>query len=112
MLLIVIIYQYAVNTVTNHYEYRLAISKNFYDKKYEYVKSQLTYILLYTFYGGIVSSMVGIGGGMVITPIMFQWNANPKVVTSTSNMIVLINSFAASMFYFLAVCVFIKLGST
>jgi hypothetical protein len=68
-----------VSRILHLYEYRLAISPTFYDKKYEFVKNNLPYLVYQTIYGGTVASMVGIGGGMVVTPIMFHWNADPKV---------------------------------
>jgi hypothetical protein len=72
----------ALKTVLNNYEYRLAISKNFYEKKFDYIKSNLTYLIGYTIYGGTIASMVGMGGGMVVTPIMFSINADPKVTVN------------------------------
>jgi hypothetical protein len=68
-----------INRLTNNYEYRLAISETFKENKFEYVKQNLSYLLYQTVYYGTIASLVGIGGGLVVTPIMFKWNADTKV---------------------------------
>jgi hypothetical protein len=72
-------FKLSVSQLLHNYENRLAISNNFYEKKYEFIKSNIPYLLYQTLYGGTAASLVGMGGGMVVTPIMFNWNADTKV---------------------------------
>jgi hypothetical protein len=72
-------FRLAVNTVLRDYEARIAICNSFNDKKIEFIKNNMKYLIWYSIYGGTIASMVGIGGGLVVAPIMFSFNAEPKV---------------------------------
>ena len=60
-------------------------------------------IMFQCFLGGIISGMLGIGGGIIITPLMLDLKINPIVATSTSNFLLMFTSSAASILYILAV---------
>lgn len=51
-----------------------------------------------TFIAGVIAGMIGIGGGMVLGPLMLQLGVNPRVSTaSTATMIALTSSSVAAM---------------
>jgi len=51
-----------------------------------------------TFLAGVIAGMIGIGGGMVLGPLMLQLGVNPRVSTaSTATMIALTSSSVAAM---------------
>lgn len=50
------------------------------EKKILFIEENFIKIVVLTFLGGIVSGMVGIGGGMITTPLMLSLGANPKVI--------------------------------
>ena len=53
----------------------------------------------WTFVAGIVAGLIGIGGGMVLGPLMLQMNVLPQVSTATTaTMIVLTSSYVAIMY--------------
>jgi uncharacterized protein len=51
-------------------------------------------------FAGIIGSMVGIGGGIVITPFLSYFNYLPSQISSTSLMAVFSTSLSSSFFYY------------
>jgi uncharacterized membrane protein YfcA len=56
-------------------------------------------ILFKCFLGGIVAGMLGIGGAVIITPLMLQLRVDPIVATSTSNFLLILTSSTATMLF-------------
>ena len=53
----------------------------------------------WTFVAGLIAGLIGIGGGMVLGPLMLQMGILPQVVTSTAaTMVALTSSSAAVLF--------------
>ena len=53
----------------------------------------------WTFVAGVIAGLIGIGGGMVLGPLMLQMNVLPQVSTATTaTMIVLTSSYVAIMY--------------
>lgn len=50
---------------------------------------------------GILSTYLGIGGGMIMSPILLGMNMNPQVVASTLSLTTLFSSFISSLNYIL-----------
>jgi uncharacterized membrane protein YfcA len=60
---------------------------------------QLRFYASYTFFAGIVAGLIGIGGGMVLGPMMIVMGVHPRVSSATTaTMIVLTSSSVAIMF--------------
>lgn len=87
------------------------------DVLWDYKK--LRFYSFFTFVAGIVAGLIGIGGGMVLGPLMLVMGINPRVSTATTaTMILLTSSSVAVMFvmsglvpweyavYFFFVCLF------
>src|SRR5690348_18157655 len=51
-------------------------------------------------FAGIIGSMVGIGGGIVITPFLSYFNYFPSQISSTSLIAVFSTSLSSSFFYY------------
>ena len=64
---------------------------------------QFKKIIVICFLGGITSGMLGIGGGVILTPFMLELRIDTIVATSTSNFLLMFTSLAASVLYMLAV---------
>ena len=47
--------------------------------------------------------MLGIGGGIVMVPLMLDLGVNPQTTTSTSNFILIVNSSTGFILYILSV---------
>jgi uncharacterized membrane protein YfcA len=46
--------------------------------------------------------MLGVGGGIVMAPLMLELNVNPKVTASTSNFLLMFTSSAGSLLFILS----------
>ena len=63
------------------------------DKEQDYKKISLTYSILIGSIIGFVSGVVGIGGGIFLSPILFLLRAGkPKHIVTTASLFILINS--------------------
>jgi len=51
---------------------------------------------------GIIAGMLGIGGGMIITPLMLELGFDMKITRTTSNLLLIFTSLL-SLFYFIFV---------
>uniref|UniRef100_A0A6B2L3R1 Uncharacterized protein n=1 Tax=Arcella intermedia TaxID=1963864 RepID=A0A6B2L3R1_9EUKA len=56
-------------------------------------------ISLLSFGAGILSSLLGIGGGMILSPLMLELNVLPAVTAATSSYMILFTSLAAAAQY-------------
>lgn len=63
-------------------------------------------ILLICFIAGIISGMLGVGGGIVMAPLMLELGVNPQTTTTSSNFILIINSSSSFVLFILAVILF------
>ncbi len=50
------------------------------DPKYEYLEKNWNRVVIITILGGIISGMLGIGGGNITTPLMLGMGIDPKVI--------------------------------
>lgn len=50
-----------------------------------------------TFIAGILASVVGLGGGIIYTPLLLELGVHPKVTSSTSLLLVLYTSLSNSI---------------
>lgn len=64
---------------------------------------QITRITYIAFIGGIAAGMLGIGGGIVIAPLLLDIGVNPKVASSTSNFLLVFSSSSGTILFLLAV---------
>ena len=65
-------------------------------------QSQLSTVVFYAFLSGIVAGMLGVGGGVIITPLFFELGINPKIATSTSNFLLVFSSCSSTIQYLLS----------
>jgi uncharacterized membrane protein YfcA len=60
---------------------------------------KLRFYAFFTFIAGVVAGLIGIGGGMVLGPLMLVLGVHPSVSTATTaSMILLTSSSVAVMF--------------
>ena len=59
-------------------------------------------IVFYCFLAGVVSGMLGIGGGIFMAPLMLELGIDTKVATSTSNFFLIFTSFSSTCLYGMA----------
>jgi uncharacterized membrane protein YfcA len=59
-------------------------------------------IFLICFLGGIISGMLGVGGGIIMTPLMLEIGVSPKVASSSANFLLVFTSLASSILFILS----------
>ena len=102
---------------TKRTQERLAVNYPFQEQDVLWDLKKLQFYSFFTFVAGIVAGLIGIGGGMVLGPLMLVMGIHPSVSTATTaSMILLTSSSVAVMFvmsglvpwqyalYFFSVC--------
>ena len=60
-------------------------------------------VIVICFIGGIISGMLGVGGGIVMAPLMLELGLDPKTTASTSNFMLIFTSSAGVFMFVLSV---------
>ena len=68
----------------------------------ENVQNHITYIVSIGIFAGIVSSSLGIGGGMITNPVFSGLGMDPKQSSSTSNFLIIVTAIASSFIFVLS----------
>lgn len=79
------------------YNYRISIGYPF--NKNDVVWSNTIFLKypLYSFISGVMAGLLGIGGGLIIGPLLLELGLHPIVSTATSNFMVLFTSSSTSI---------------
>jgi uncharacterized membrane protein YfcA len=67
------------------------------------VEDKISKIFLMCAVAGVMGGMLGIGGGIVMAPLMLELGVNPQTTSSTSNFILIINSSTGFILFVLSV---------
>ena len=59
---------------------------------------------MYSFTSGCMAGLLGIGGGLILGPLLLQLNIHPMVSTATSNFLVLFTASSTSIQFIILVC--------
>jgi len=83
--------------IKNEYNYRLSIGYPY--NKHDVVWSDRIFIKypIYSFISGVMAGLLGIGGGLIIGPLLLELGLHPLVSTATSNFMVLFTSSSTSI---------------
>lgn len=79
------------------------VNKEELNKKEEYFNianasaQQLFKLKFYCFLAGVIASTCGVGGGILISPTLIEIGINPRIAASSSNLIVIISTFSATL---------------
>jgi uncharacterized membrane protein YfcA len=68
----------------------------------ENVENRIVYIVSVGIFAGIVSSSLGIGGGMITNPVFSGLGMDPKQSSSTSNFLIIVTAIASSFIFILS----------
>ena len=92
-LIIVIIYDYFIyNHIQTEYNYRKIINYPYDDRDIIWTNKTIIKLCLTGLLAGFIAGVIGIGGGVVLGPILLDLGIHPVVATVTTNMLVLITS--------------------
>ena len=90
---IVLIYDYFIfDHVKTEYNCRKIINFPYDDRDINWTKETIIKICFIGFLAGFIAGVIGIGGGVVLGPILLDLGIHPIVGTVTTNMLVLITS--------------------
>ena len=92
----------AFDIIKARYAYKKSIDPSTNDDKLKYLEENTVRIVLLTVFAGIVSSMVGIGGGMITNPILLGMGLDPKATSSTSTFLIMTTALASSFIYLIS----------
>jgi uncharacterized membrane protein YfcA len=92
-LAIVLIYDYFIyNHIQTEYSYRKIIGFPYDDRDINWTNQTIIKLCFIGFLAGFIAGVIGIGGGVVLGPILLDLGLHPIVGTVTTNMLVLITS--------------------
>ena len=92
-LTIVLIYDYFIfDHIQTEYNYRKIINFPYDEKDINWTNKTIIKLCSIGFIAGFVAGVIGIGGGVVLGPILLDLGIHPIVGTVTTNMLVLITS--------------------
>ena len=92
-LAIVLIYDYFIyNHIQTEYSYRKIIGFPYDDRDLNWTNQTIIKLCFIGFLAGFIAGVIGIGGGVVLGPILLDLGVHPIVGTVTTNMLVLITS--------------------
>ena len=95
-----ITYYYATKIMAE-YKYRLSINYPYHESDVKWCTEILIKYPIYSFFGGTMAGLLGIGGGLIFGPLLLELGLNPIVSTATSNFLVLFTSSSTSLQFIL-----------
>jgi uncharacterized membrane protein YfcA len=93
----------AINKIRKEYEYRLSINYPYNSTDIKWAEGIFFKFPIYAFISGLMAGMLGIGGGLILGPLLLQLGLHPMVSTATSNFLVLFTSSSTSIQFIMLV---------
>ncbi|EGD79068.1 hypothetical protein PTSG_02036 [Salpingoeca rosetta] len=78
--------------VKRHHERRLAVNYTFVEGDIDYIGGGVAKYLFFALVAGMLAGFLGIGGGMVLAPLLLQFNMHPLVSSATTAYMTLFTS--------------------
>lgn len=91
--------KYSIGVVQQHIKERKIADPEFKSKSLEILEKNVTKVVILAFVAGVVSSSVGIGGGMITNPLFASLGLDPKESSSTSNFLIITTSLAGVILF-------------
>jgi len=85
--------------VYEEYNYRLEIGYPFHPSDIKWTKEIIIRYPLYALSAGILSGLLGIGGGLILGPLLLDLGIHPLITTATSNFMVVFISSSTTLQY-------------
>ena len=89
----------AIEEVQTHLHKRKMLDPSFKSDVMDNVSKNIIYVVCIAVVAGIVSSMVGIGGGMITNPMFASLGLDPKESSSTSNFLIITTAIASTFLF-------------
>jgi hypothetical protein len=96
----------AARKIKKEYSYRLSINYPYNETDIKW-NNNLIFLKFpcYSFISGLMAGLLGIGGGLILGPLLLELGLHPLVSTATSNFLVLFTSSSTSIQFILLVCI-------
>ena len=94
--------RYSIQKVYEHIDKKRKLIPNFKSEVVKNVEDNIKYVVGISIIAGIVSSSLGIGGGMITNPAFASLGMDPKESSSTSNFLIIVTAIAASFIFILS----------
>ena len=94
--------RYSIEKVYEHIAKKKALIPDFSSEVIDNVEKNLKYVVSISIIAGIVSSSLGIGGGMITNPVFSGLGMDPKQSSSTSNFLIIVTAIASSFIFILS----------
>ena len=94
--------KYSINKVYAHINLKKKLIPNYSSEVIENVENHIVYVVFISILAGIVSSSLGIGGGMITNPAFASLGMDPKESSSTSNFLIIVTAIAATFMFVLS----------
>ncbi len=85
--------------IYEEYNYRVEIGYPYHSSDIKWTMSAIIQYPLYALSAGVLSGLLGIGGGTVLGPMLLELGIHPMVSTATSNFLVLFISSSTTLQY-------------
>lgn len=89
----------AYSVVQQHITKKTQLNPNYKDLKMKNLSDHLVKVVFVAILAGIISSMVGIGGGMITNPMFATLGLDPKESSSTSNFLIITTAIASTFLF-------------
>ena len=94
--------RYSIDMVYAHIQRKKNLIPDFKSEVIDNIEKNLSYVVGIGIFAGIVSSSLGIGGGMITNPAFSSLGMDPKQISSTSNFLIIITAIASSFIFILS----------
>ena len=86
----------------NQYAKKTELLYTFDSKDLKWTKRNMSIVTFTGFLAGIASGIIGVGGGLILNPVMLRLEIRPEVSTATSSFMVLFTSSISMLQYAIA----------
>ena len=86
----------------NQYAKKTELLYTFDSKDLKWTKRNMSIVTFTGFLAGIASGIIGVGGGLILNPVMLRLEIRPEVSTATSSFMVLFTSTISMLQYAIA----------
>ena len=94
--------KYSIQKVYAHFDLKRKLIPTFTSEVIQNVENHIGYVVFISIVAGIVSSSLGIGGGMITNPAFASLGMDPKESSSTSNFLIIVTAIAATFMFILS----------
>ena len=94
--------RYSIDIVYAHIQRKKYLIPNYKSEVIDNVEKNIAFVVEIGIFAGIVSSSLGIGGGMITNPAFSSLGMDPKQSSSTSNFLIIVTAIASTFMFILS----------